>query len=211
MLSQRKAERPSWQLEAPGSSGDAPTDVAIPISQGLTPHHLTLRISIMVHVLFVCLGNICRSPMAEGLFIHLVKEAGLSDKVQIDSAGTGNWHVGARADTRMRETAAKHGIELPSRARQVTLADFDRFDYILPMDQSNLSDLRELQLRAPQARAQVIKMRHFDPEAPEADVPDPYYDGQRGFEEVYDMLNRACAKLLAHIVAAHDLQPQSNP
>jgi protein-tyrosine phosphatase len=162
----------------------------------------------MVNILFVCLGNICRSPMAEGLFIHLVKEAGLESQISIDSAGTGGWHIGAPADPRMQETAASHGISLPSRARQVTLADFDHFDYIIPMDQSNLSDLRELQIRKPNARAKVIKMRHFDSEAPEADVPDPYFGGQGGFEAVYDMLERSCRMFLEYVVAEHDLTPQ---
>lgn len=163
----------------------------------------------MVRVLFVCLGNICRSPMAEGLFLHLVQEANLADQIEIDSAGTGGWHVGAPADARMRETAQRHGIYLPSRARQVTLKDFDQFDYILPMDQSNLADLHELQVRTPQARAKVIKMRHFDPEAPGADVPDPYYSGQRGFEDVYEMLERSCRRLLDYIVTEQELSPPS--
>lgn len=146
--------------------------------------------------------------MAEGIFIYLVKKAGLSHQIHIDSAGTGGWHVGAPADARMGETAAKHGIELPSRARQVTLEDFDRFDYIIPMDQSNLADLRELQVRKPHSRAQVIKMRHFDPDAPDADVPDPYYGGQRGFEEVYQMLERSCEMLLEFVVAEQELSPR---
>lgn len=163
----------------------------------------------MVNILFVCLGNICRSPMAEGLFIHLVDQAGLSDQIKIDSAGTGGWHVGAPADPRMRETAKAHGVNLPSKARQVTLEDFDHFDYIIPMDQSNLADLRELQVRKPNSRAKVIKMRHFDPEAPEADVPDPYYGGQSGFEDVYAMLKRSCQMFLEYVAAEHELSPRS--
>ncbi|MEO0468336.1 MAG: low molecular weight protein-tyrosine-phosphatase [Bacteroidota bacterium] len=152
-----------------------------------------------VKVLFVCLGNICRSPMAEGLFIHQVDEAGLTDQFHIDSCGTGGWHVGERADGRMRQTAARHGVNLPSISRKVRLSDFRDFDYILAMDESNLRDLQELEASVADSHAQLFKMRHFDPQAPSADVPDPYYGGQRGFEDVYEMLVRACANLLAFI------------
>ncbi len=154
----------------------------------------------MTKVLFVCLGNICRSPMAEGLFIDKVQQAGLTDQFEIDSAGTGGWHVGERADPRMRQTAAKHGVELPSRARKVNQEDFRYFDYILAMDGSNLRDLEALANGVPAGKAQLYKMRHFDPQAPEADVPDPYYGGQRGFEEVYEMLDRSTGQLLNHIL-----------
>jgi protein-tyrosine phosphatase len=145
--------------------------------------------------------------MAEGMFIQLVQAAGLSDQIEIDSAGTGGWHVGERADRRMRETAENHGIELPSRARKVRLSDFETFDYLLAMDESNLSDLLHLQKQATHSQAKVFKMRHFDPEAPDTDVPDPYYGGGRGFEHVYEMLERACANFLAYLVKEHDLQP----
>ncbi|MEM9986667.1 MAG: low molecular weight protein-tyrosine-phosphatase [Bacteroidota bacterium] len=154
----------------------------------------------MTRVLFVCLGNICRSPMAEGLFIEKVKQAGLLDQFEIDSAGTGGWHVGDRADPRMRQTAAKHGVELPSRARKVTQEDFRHFDYILAMDESNLQDLEALAEGVPDGTAQLYKMRYFDPQAPEADVPDPYYGGQRGFEEVYEMLDRSTEELLGRLL-----------
>ena len=153
----------------------------------------------MTKVLFVCLGNICRSPMAEGLFIQKVKEAGLEDQIEIDSAGTGGWHVGERADARMRQTAAKHGVDLPSRARKVKESDFRNFDYILAMDQSNLRDLEDLEGGVSGTKSRLFKMRHFDPLAHEADVPDPYYGGQRGFEDVYDMLDRSTEELLRFI------------
>jgi protein-tyrosine phosphatase len=153
----------------------------------------------MIRVLFVCLGNICRSPMAEGLFIHQVQKAGLENKIAVDSCGTGGWHVGEPADRRMRQIAQNKGVHLPSRARKVRLSDFEEFDYILAMDDSNLNDLQKLAKQAGQARAQLFKMRFFDPEAPNEDVPDPYWGGERGFEEVYEMLDRSSVKLLDYI------------
>jgi protein-tyrosine phosphatase len=158
----------------------------------------------MVKVLFVCLGNICRSPMAEGLFAHLVEQAGLQDRIQVDSCGTGGWHAGEKADGRMRETARKHGIELTSLARQIRYSDFEEFDYILPMDHSNHSDVMELRDRSPQAKAEVFLMRDFDEEGKGQGVPDPYYGERDGFEQVYQMLYRSCKKLLMHIRTTHE-------
>ena len=155
----------------------------------------------MINVLFVCLGNICRSPMAEGLFIHIIKEKELESQFRIDSAGTGGWHAGEPADPRMLSTAANHGIELPSRARKVRPQDFEDFEYILAMDESNYLDLLDIQATVPNGKAQLFKMRSFDPEARGADVPDPYYGGRAGFERVYDMLERSCNELLTHILS----------
>lgn len=157
----------------------------------------------MVNILFVCLGNICRSPMAEGLFLHHLGKEGLKDQVGVDSAGTGGWHVGAPADRRMREVAAAHHVTLPSLARKVRLSDFEEFDYILAMDRSNLTDLEELAASAPQSKAELILMRHFDAEAPDAEVPDPYYGGAEGFEAVFQMLDRSTRTLLTHIRQQH--------
>lgn len=146
-------------------------------------------------VLFVCLGNICRSPAAEGVFLHLLAEAGLSDVFAVDSAGTGSWHVGRPADPRMLEAARRRGIHLPSRARQIEAADLQRFDHILTMDADNLAALHQLQRRAPgtaSIRPLVVHCRRL--RAPE--VPDPYYGGPEGFERVLDLLEDACAGLL---------------
>lgn len=159
----------------------------------------------MVKVLFVCLGNICRSPMAEGIFVHLVEEAGLRDQFEIDSAGTGDWHAGERPDERMLATASAHDIELPSFARQVRSQDLAYYDYIIPMDQSNMRNLQSLFDANPDAKAQMIKMRHFDPEKQNADVPDPYYGGQKGFEKVYAMLYRANENFLQFLTEKHGL------
>jgi protein-tyrosine phosphatase len=154
-------------------------------------------------LLFVCLGNICRSPLAEGLFIHLARERGLHDRFEVDSAGTGAWHVGKGADPRSLSVARAHGVHLPSIARQVDPErDFDRFDLLLAMDNSNREDL--LSLGAPAERVALI--RSFDPTmrdaAPHAlDVPDPYYGHGDGFQRVYDMLLRASTGLLDELTS----------
>jgi protein-tyrosine phosphatase len=154
-----------------------------------------------MRLLFVCLGNICRSPTAEGVMRHLVREAGLEDEVTIDSAGTGSWHVGCSPDRRSTAAAAVRGITLEGQARQVTAADFERFDLLVAMDAANREDLQAL---APDAgaRAKVVALREFDPEAAaagELDVPDPYYGGDDGFEHVLDVVERACRGLLDHV------------
>lgn len=153
----------------------------------------------MIHVLFVCLGNICRSPLAEGLFLHKVKEAGLDDQIIVDSCGTGGWHAGELADPRSREVARKYGIDLPSRARKLASSDFDQFDVILAMDQSNLRDLKNEASTAGGGKASIYLMRDFDPEGKGDDVPDPYYGGKQGFENVYQMLDRSTSELLTFI------------
>jgi len=160
-----------------------------------------------IRVLFVCLGNICRSPLAEGVFIHLAEQAGVADRFDVDSAGTGDWHVGERPDPRSVEVARKHGVELPSLARQVTRADLDRFDYIVAMDRENLWDLERMAREIPgaRARAKIHLLRVDDPErAPgddRHDVPDPYYGGASGFEQVYQMVYRSAEALLQRLLA----------
>ena len=141
-------------------------------------------------VLFVCLGNICRSPLAEGVFRAIVDEAGLAERFAIDSAGTGAWHVGNPPDPRSIEIAAKHGIDISGqRARQVEARDFERFDTILALDHNNLSSMK------PMARHGTATVRLLL-NAPAQDVPDPYYGGPDGFEAVYQLVRAGGQKLL---------------
>ena len=149
-------------------------------------------------VLFVCLGNICRSPLAEGVFAHLVAEAALDDRFRIDSAGTGAWHVGNLPDARSREVAPRNGVVLPSRARQVRASHFTAFQVIVAMDRSNLSDLESLQFKSG-GDARLVLMRDFDSEPGNGEVPDPYYGGAEGFDRVYDMVLRSAQGLLDHL------------
>jgi len=158
-----------------------------------------------VGVLFVCLGNICRSPTAEGVLRALVAEAGLVDRIAIDSAGTGDWHVGDPPDARSRETAARRGVEVGGAARQIHRGDFERWDYIVAMDRANL---RELHALAPDdvARDKLTLLRVFESdERADHDVPDPYYGGANGFDDVFDICEQACRGLLAHVASQHDL------
>ena len=146
-------------------------------------------------VLFVCMGNICRSPAAEGVFLHLLAEAGLEDCFTVDSAGTGGWHVGHRADRRMIAAAERRGIHLPSRARQIEAADLQRFDHILTMDADNLAAVRRLERQAP-GGARISPLIDHCRQLRSPEVPDPYYGGEDGFERVLDLLEDACAGLL---------------
>jgi len=151
-------------------------------------------------VLFVCLGNICRSPLAEGVFRHLVTEAGLEDRFTIDSAGTGAWHTGEQPDGRSVQVAAEHGITLDGRARQVTGADLRAFDIVVAMDQDNLADLQALSAETG-GTARLRLLRSFEVRADGDDVPDPYYGGPQGFEKVYHMVRSACEGLLDELRA----------
>ena len=147
-----------------------------------------------VSVLFVCLGNICRSPTAEGVFRRKVQEAGLEARVHVDSAGTGDWHVGRPPDARMMEAASRRGLDLSMlRARQVTRDDFDAFDVVVAMDGINLEDLEAL------APGRAVRMLDFAPHLPERDVPDPYYGGGEGFERVLDLIEVAAEGLLDEV------------
>jgi len=152
-----------------------------------------------VSVLFVCLGNICRSPLAEGVFLELVREEDLDHRFEVDSAGTGAYHVGESPDPRSVEVARRNGIELRGAARQVTTGDLDTYDYVLAMDRSNLRNLESLE--APSSSASVRLLREFDPDADgDLDVPDPYYGGPGGFDRVYEMIDRSCRVLLEEIL-----------
>jgi protein-tyrosine phosphatase len=158
-----------------------------------------------LHVLFVCLGNICRSPLAEGVFRHLVSEAGLEDRFVIDSAGTSSYHEGDPPDSRASAVAHARGIQLTGRARQLKRTDLDRFDYVILMDAENRQAAERLARRdAPRAVMQLL--REFDPHADgDLDVPDPYYGGPRGFEKVHDIVERSCRGLLEQLRRNHSL------
>lgn len=159
----------------------------------------------VVRISFVCLGNICRSPTAEAVMRHLVRQEGLERLIEIDSAGTGDWHVGEPRDRRSSAVGKQRGIPLSGRARQFVAADFQRFDHVLAMDNENLARLKAL---APDdtARAKVRLLRSYDPASPPAaDVPDPYYGGPQGFEQVFEICEAACRSLLAEIRRCHGL------
>ncbi len=155
-------------------------------------------------LLFVCLGNICRSPTAEGVMRMLVEREGLQSAIHVESAGTGGWHVGSPPDARAAEAARARGVALDGTARQVRAQDFDDFDLLVAMDGENLRALRSL---APgeQERAKVRLLREFDPAsagAGDLDVPDPYYGGAGGFDEVFELVQAACEGLLEQIRTA---------
>lgn len=152
-------------------------------------------------LVFICLGNICRSPTAEGIFMDLIKKRGLEAYFEVDSAGTSGYHIGVRADPRSRDTAEKHGINLVTLARKFEVSDLDYFDLIIPMDHKNYSDIRYIS-SSPTQIHKVILLRKFDAEvvASHYDVPDPYYGGDRGFEEVFSMIKRSCINLLDELV-----------
>jgi protein-tyrosine phosphatase len=146
-------------------------------------------------ILFVCLGNICRSPAAEGVFLHMIARQGLEQAFTVDSAGTGDWHVGRPADARMRSAAARRGIVLPSRARQITADDLSRFDHVLTMDRQNLEAVRGLAGRG-EAAARIGPLTRYCRRYSVEEVPDPYYGGEEGFDRVLDLLEDACGGLL---------------
>ncbi len=157
-----------------------------------------------IRVLFVCLGNICRSPLAEGVFRHVVKEAGLDDRFEIDSAGTGSWHTGEAPDPRTSQTARLHGVALDGQARQFMTEDLEKYDLILAMDRDNLHDILYLDVMGERS-SHVRLFREFDPEPGDLQVPDPYYGGPEGFETVYRMVERTARALLGSLVAHYGL------
>ncbi len=159
-----------------------------------------------VKVLFVCLGNICRSPLAEGIFKHQVKLAGLEKQIEMDSAGTSGWHIGDSPDPRSVDIAMKNGMILDSFGRKAVAEDFSEFDYILAMDRDNFSDLDNLRKSQKTTKAQLSLMRDFDDIDKGADVPDPYYGGDDGFRKVFEMLDRSCGNLLEEIVKTRNLR-----
>ena len=157
------------------------------------------------NLLFVCLGNICRSPAAQAVMQRLVDERGLSDRFYIDSAGIGSWHVGDLPDKRKRVHARPRGYELTHRARQVRVADFDEFDLIVGMDAANIDDLRQLAATIEQ-QDKVVMMGDYIRRFPHYDyVPDPYYEGSEGFELVLDLLEDSCDNLLERIIEQNNI------
>ena len=154
-----------------------------------------------IKICFVCLGNICRSPLAQGVFKTLTEKENCQDLVQIESAGTGNWHIGKPPDKRMQATALKNGVVLNSLARQFQSEDFDRFDLIIAMDKTNLTDLSIL--CPPSIVKTKLKLfRSFDPKnfaTKPLDVPDPYYGGEEGFDHVFEIVHRTSPNILKFI------------
>jgi protein-tyrosine phosphatase len=148
-------------------------------------------------VLFVCLGNICRSPAAEGVMRKMLRDASLEDRIAVDSAGTMGYHTGKPADARMRTAAARRGYDLTSRARQLSGRDLSQFDLIVAMDAENFREINRL---ADGPAPHVRMLSDFLSSQSPSDVPDPYYGGEEGFEQVLDMIEAACPKIIAHMV-----------
>ncbi len=159
-------------------------------------------------ILFVCLGNICRSPLAEGVFRELVAQRGISDQIICDSAGTHSYHVGALPDPRSRRVAADYGITLTHRGRKLSSEDFAEFDYLIAMDESNFENIealfrRSTGLQMPEDR--LFLYRDFDPQADTSEVPDPYYEDIAAFEEVYQIVERCGQNFLQYLAEKHNL------
>lgn len=153
----------------------------------------------VVKILFVCMGNVCRSPTAEGVFRRMLEDAGLADRIYVDSAGTHSYHVGAPPDRRSQEAASRRGADLSRlRARRVEMGDFEEFDYLLAMDRDNYEQLFAMAV-SDQQRDKIGLFMDYAPHLPEREVPDPYYGGLRGFDRVLDLIEEASQGLLAHL------------
>jgi protein-tyrosine phosphatase len=159
----------------------------------------------MINVLFVCLGNICRSPMAEGIFNKIIEEKGLHLKISSDSAGTSAYHIGEDPDHRMQETALKHAIRLDHKGRQLNVKDFDHYHYIIAMDQNNFDDIKLLSSNHPRSHDGILLMRDFDHPKDNKNVPDPYWSKMDGFEEVYQILHRCNTAFVDFLAKQHKL------
>lgn len=156
----------------------------------------------MIKIIFVCLGNICRSPLAEAIFQHKITQKGLQNRISCDSAGTANYHVGDDPDSRSIEVAVKHGVPIQHKGMQFHHSHGSEFDYIMAMDQSNFRNIiHELGYK----HEGLSLMRDFDPKGKGLEVPDPYYGGKDGFEEVYQILDRSTEELIEFLVDKHDL------
>lgn len=159
----------------------------------------------MIKVLFVCLGNICRSPMAEGIFQHLLVENELEDRISCDSAGMISFHQGELPDKRMRATASKNEISLTHRSRPFSGKDFHEFDYILAMDKNNLKDIQVLEHKGKGEKYNLLMMRDFDRNKSGSDVEDPYYQSDVGFDNCYQVLMESNQNFLNYLVLEHGL------
>ena len=159
----------------------------------------------MIKVLFVCLGNICRSPLAEGVFAHLIRQNNLHEQITCDSAGTSDYHVGHPADPRSIKIARNYGIELTHRARQFTSVDFNNFTYIIVMDNSNLANVRKVEQECHGHNCRVFLMREFDSDKSHDEVADPYWSDEAGFDECYQTVFRSSQGLLDFIRKKHNL------
>ena len=148
-----------------------------------------------IRILFVCLGNICRSPLAESVFRHLARERGVEELFEIDSAGTSGYHDGDPPDPRSVATARARGVEVCGESRKLTARDLQHFDYVIAMDRENRANIARVQA-AGGGGARVHLLREWDAQGGRPDVPDPYNGGERGFEEVHDIVERSCAALL---------------
>lgn len=158
----------------------------------------------MIKILFVCMGNICRSPMADAVFTKMAEDAGILDDIMVDSAGTGSWHVGERAHRGTLNVLNKHGIQYKGRARQLTQRDMTDFDYVLAMDNGNLRKLKSIEPDVPEAELHLfMSYANGSGLTDVTEVPDPYYDGR--FDEVYELVHKGSEALLEHIRKTHNL------
>lgn len=152
-----------------------------------------------VRVLFVCLGNICRSPLGAAILKKKISENGMDRWVEVDSCGTSNYHIGDGADPRTIANASKNGVPIDHCARQLTEEDLSRFDYVFAMDKSNYQNILRLVPEAEALRQRVRMMREFDPLSKGGEVPDPYHGGEQGFQDVFDILDRSTDGFIAHL------------